>query len=78
MEIYLIIGTCIIAFLAGFIICMAFTFHYPKGTIIIEENEDKTRDCIRFILDLELEDMKKYKSITFDVIDQTSKKEQSV
>lgn len=39
------------------------------GTIRIETNEDGSRDVIRFILNLDLDDIRKEKTISFKVED---------
>lgn len=43
------------------------------GTIRIETNEDGSRDVIRFILNLDLEDIRKEKAILFKVEDLSKK-----
>lgn len=43
------------------------------GTIRIEVNEDGSRDVIRFILDLDLDDIRKHKSLVFKVEDLSQK-----
>lgn len=78
MEVYLMIGTLIVAFCAGLVTGIVLSKRPKQGQIVIEENEDKTRDCVRFILPIDIDEIKKVASLTFEVIDKTSKKEQSL
>jgi len=46
---------------------------HHDGTIRIEVNEDGSRDVIRFILNLDLNDVRKHKSLVFKVEDLSQK-----
>lgn len=71
IDIITLIGYTI-AFLSGAL--SAYFILRPKkdGSIVIEKSEDGERDRIRFLLGMDLDEIKKYKSITFFVEDHTT------
>lgn len=63
--------TCMVIFLSGWLIGKM--GHKRDGIIRIETNEDGSRDVIRFILNLDLDDIRKHKSLVFKVEDLSKK-----
>ena len=62
----------------GFLCGMNLRKKHSDGTIIIEPTEDDDREKVIWKLDMELDDIKKYSQIVFDVKNTTSKKSQLV
>lgn len=62
-----IIAMCAVLFFSGWIIGKM--SREKGGMIRIETNEDGSRDVIRFILDMDLDDIRKEKAILFKVED---------
>ena len=67
-----VVACILIAFLSGAL--SAYFIFRPKkdGSIVIEKSEDGERDRIRFLLSMDLDEIKKYKSITFFVDNHTT------
>ena len=65
-------------FILGFIVCFIWIRTKTKGTIFIEETDEPDHDRIRFVLDLELDDIRKLKILTFKVRNGRSQNSQPV
>ena len=61
-------------FIAGIIVGKSIHKDQCDGTIFIEPTEDPNRDRVRFVLDLELDDIRKRKRLIFLVQNVDSKK----
>ena len=61
-------------FIAGIIVGKSIRKDQCDGTIFIEPTEDPNRDRVRFVLDLELDDIRKRKRLIFLVQNVDSKK----
>ena len=61
-------------FIAGIIVGKSIRKNQCDGTIFIEPTEDPNRDRVRFVLDLELDDIRKRKRLIFLVQNVDSKK----
>lgn len=61
-------------FIAGIIVGKSIRKSQCDGTIFIEPTEDPNRDRVRFVLDLELDDIRKRKRLIFLVQNVDSKK----
>lgn len=61
-------------FIAGIIVGKSIRKSQCDGTIFIEPTEDPNRDRVRFVLDLELDDIRKRKRLIFMVQNVDSKK----
>lgn len=57
----------------AFFLGWRFAKTHHDGTIRIEVNEDGSRDVVRFILNLDLDDIRKHKSLVFKVEDLSQK-----
>lgn len=66
----MVVGIFLIGFLAG----KSIRKNQCDGTIFIEPTEDPNRDRVRFVLDLELDDIRKRKRLIFLVQNTDSKK----
>ncbi len=82
MEVTMIICisiSAICAYLLGFLTGRRIRKSQCDGTIFIEPTEDPNRDRVRFVLNLELDDIRKKKRLIFDVTaDSHSQNSQSV
>ena len=77
MDERLIFACCfIIGLIAGFIIGYLTSRQKPDGEIVIEKtsDEDGERELMRWVLEMDLDDIKKSSQIIFSVKDETSKK----
>lgn len=61
-------------FLIGFLVGKSIRKNQYDGTIFIEPTEDPNRDRVRFVLDLELDDIRNRKRLIFLVQNVDSKK----
>lgn len=66
-----------IALIIGFIFGFLLSKSKPNGTIIIEETEDN-RERIRWVLDMDLDEIREQKKIIFKVENTLSKNSQPV
>lgn len=71
-DIYIMILTGLLAFIIGFLLGRQFSKPDKNGIIVIEPTEDGERERIRFVLDLDLDDIKEKHSITFSVDNHSS------
>ena len=79
VESIIIIAVLVIGwFIVGIIVGKNIRKDQCDGTIFIEPTEDPNRDRVRFVLDLELDDIRKRKRLIFLVKNTDSKKSQSV
>lgn len=81
METYKLIAIVSIGVLLAALIVLAIIFKKKKaetedGIIVFEASEDGERDLVRFILNIELDDMKTKKQLVFKVEDHTSQNQQ--
>lgn len=75
VEYVVVIAVLIIGwFIAGIIVGKSIRKDQCDGTIFIEPTEDPNRDRVRFVLDLELDDIRKRKRLIFMVQNVDSKK----
>lgn len=63
----------VLSFFIGFIFAKIFYKKHYDGAILIENGEED-RELMRWVLDMELDEIKEKKIIVFKVEDQTSKK----
>ena len=78
MKIVYLVLIFVLAVVAGFIIGRLSKKQKHDGWIVIEPTEDEDRERLVWKLDMELDDIKKSRQITFQVADNTSKKSQFV
>ena len=78
MKIVYFVLIFVLAVVAGFIIGRLSKKQKHDGWIVIEPTEDEDRERLVWKLDMELDDIKKSRQITFRVADNTSKKSQFV
>lgn len=79
MKEYIIIGCIILACLAfGFVIGRFGLKQHRDGTVVIETTEDGERERIRFVLDLELDEIRYKTQLVLKVENDISKKSQVV
>lgn len=75
VEYVVVIAVLVIGwFIAGIIVGKFIRKNQCDGTIFIEPTEDPNRDRVRFVLDLELDDIRKRKRLIFMVQNVDSKK----
>ena len=77
MDERLIFVCCfIVGMIVGFIIGYLTSRQKPDGEIVIEKtsDEDGERELMRWVLEMDLDDIKKSSQIIFSVKDETSKK----
>ena len=75
VESIIVIAVLVIGwFIAGIIVGKNIRKDQCDGTIFIEPTEDPNRDRVRFVLDLELDDIRKRKRLIFLVQNVDSKK----
>lgn len=75
MREYVIMGLIIVLSLVlGFLFGRFGLKHHRHGEIIIEMNEDRSRERVRFVIDVDLEDLKKKNQIVLKVNNTLSKK----
>lgn len=78
INFFLGVFVIILAAAIGFLCGMNLRKKHSDGTIIIEPTEDENREKVIWKLDMELDDIKKYSQVVFDVKNTTSKKSQLV
>lgn len=79
MKEYVILICIIVVCLGlGFIIGRFGLKKHIDGTVVIEQTEDGERDRIRFVLDLELDEIKAKTQLVFKVENDLSQKSQAV
>lgn len=75
VESIIVIAVLVIGwFIVGIIVGKSIRKDQCDGTIFIEPTEDPNRDRVRFVLDLELDDIRKRKRLIFLVQNTDSKK----
>lgn len=75
VESIIVIAVLVIGwFIVGIIVGKSIRKDQCDGTIFIEPTEDPNRDRVRFVLDLELDDIRKRKRLIFLVQNVDSKK----
>lgn len=73
MEKYILIVVIVaISFALGFFVCYISRKNIKDGTIVLENSSDGDRICMRFVLDIDLEDIEKKKRIELIVDNQLS------
>jgi len=66
--------TFLVVWLIGYIFGRYIFSRHRNGTIIVENSEDGQRERIRFVLDMDLDDIKLKKQLILKVEDETSQK----
>lgn len=74
----IIIAATIISFGIGFIIGRISTSKKSDGVIFVEPTEDADRERIRFVLNLELDDIVKRNQLLFEVKNMHSQNSQAI
>ena len=59
--------TIVLSLIIGFILGRIKPKQQYDGTIFVERTEDPNRDRVRFVLNLELDDIRKCKTLSFEV-----------
>lgn len=76
--IYIFMGLSAIMFLAALYVFVKYKKNNdPTGIIFVERTEDGERDRIRFVLDIDLDEIKQKKLIIFEVKDTTGSASQN-
>lgn len=79
MREYIIFALVVaLSWVLGFIFARIFTRHKANGTIVIAMSEDGEREQIRFILDMDLDDIKNKKELILTVENHVSQNSQTV
>ena len=71
-EYLILIGLSVLWLVAGFIFGKLSSKTKPNGTIIIEPTEDGERERVRFVLDMDLDEIKTKRCLIFTVENQLS------
>ena len=79
MKQYIILACIVFVwFLIGLLAGLYFKKKKADGTVVIEMSEDNERERIRFVLDIELDDIKSRKELLFKVENALSQNSQVV
>lgn len=68
MENYLfIVGAFLVGILFGFLLYYFILRKKKNGTVVIERTEDRERERVRFVIDMDLDEMKNRKFLLFKI-----------